>query len=157
MVGAALQHEHGGGDARAHDRHGEHRGEALLAEAGDVLEVLVAIGDRDRHGQQLLGDEARDALALAQMDAAHGVGGEAHVAAQGEELTVALGVAHVDAHDVGRRDGRDVGAHAREHLGERARLARGLDQAKDPVEAAIGALVDLHLSVPFADGVDHHL
>ena len=132
---------------RAHDRHGEHRGEALLAEARDVLEVLVAIGDGHRDGQQLLGDEARDALALAQVDAAHGLGGEADVAAHGEDLPVrprGPRLAHVDAHDVGRRDGRDVGAHAREHLGERPRLARGLDEAEDPVEAAIGALVDQH-------------
>ena len=159
VVGAALQDEHGRGDPAAHDGHGEHGGEALLAEAGDVLEVLVSVGDGDGDGQEPLGDEARDALALPQVHAAHGVGREADVAAQGEHLPVAvrpLAVANVDAHDGRGRDERDIGAHARQHLAERARLARGLDQPEDPIQAAVGALVHLHGAVPLG-GVQHHL
>jgi hypothetical protein len=160
-IGTALEHEHGGGDAPAHDRHGQHRGEPLFTEAGDVLVVLVPIGDGHRHRQELLGDEARDALALAQVDAAHRIGGEAHVAAQGEDLAVACvrtsGVTHVDAHDVGGGDGRHVGAHGREHLGERLRLPGGLDEAKDAIEAAIAALVYQDRTVAFRGGGQHHL
>ena len=115
----------------------------LLAQAGDVLEVRVALADRDRHRPHALGGEAGDAFARAQVHAADGLGGEADVAAHREAHAFVGVLADVDADDVGARDVGDVAAHRGQHLLQRTLLIGDRDQTEDSVQRAIACAVNL--------------
>ncbi len=152
---AALQNQDAGGPHATQHRHRQQRREAFLAQARDVLEVLVAVRRRDRDRAQPIGDEADDPFAHAQAYAADRLGGKADVAAHGEHWPGGVFLAHVDADDVAAGDGRHLRAHGGQHLVQAPRLARHLDEAKDSVQAAVALFVNDDRDVPL-EVLRHH-
>ncbi len=137
-----LQHEDADGSALAHERDCEEGGEVLLTQARHRLEAC-ALGPRvGRDRPQVLGREARDALAEAEAHVAHSTRRKADVRAHDEHILAVGGLAQVDADHVGGDQHGHLAAQGVEQLGERSRRRGELEHAQQAGHVRVGA-VDL--------------